>query len=554
VTALLSTPLPRLVAKATGFRLSPMQHGLLAVGTGLRVEKMPVDVRAAAQKALGYERGPKRPPRVLFANCGARSGKTMLSSYLATHRALVCDLSGMAPGEECRVAFISASMRQARAGAAYAKGFVRALGLGALITSERRDSFTIRRDGHVIEFSVVRGNVGGDALAGFWYPACCVLEAAIAVDPSSGGSALDLDAVEKAVRPRLLPARGDAPGGLIIQETTSRDAAGPAFDRVNDHHGHPDAPITVFRATTLELRPDDQPLREHVEAERATDPTNAAREFDCEWISSGTSGYVFGHELVEPAIDDAMPLALEPVPHVQAWAGCDLAFTGDGSALAIVRQANATGFELASLRRWKPTKRTPLTPSAVVGELLDECQRHGVRLLFCDVHHRETLVEHARARRGIQVVHAPGGSAGKESTHADAQEMLGSGRFKMGRDHKLIRSLQRITATRTPDGAIRIRSPRRKGDHGDDASALVLALNAAFRHGRGGDPLPASGRVSLMQQQLGLCDAQGRRLTEGATQFAIDEASGRARAVPATQSSPFHNPSAGSYWSRQRCF
>src|SRR5262245_53191593 len=111
-----------------------MQHALLAVGVGQRVERMPADVRAAASKALGYARGPNRPPRVLFLNAGARSGKTMLSAYLATHRALVCDLSGMAPGEECRVGFLSASMRQARAGLAYAKGFVRALGLGSLIT------------------------------------------------------------------------------------------------------------------------------------------------------------------------------------------------------------------------------------------------------------------------------------------------------------------------------------------------------------------------------------------------------------------------------------
>lgn len=553
MTALLSTPLPKLVARATGFSLSPMQQALLAVATGQRVEDLRGDVRTAAVQALGYKQGPTRALRVLFLNAGARSGKTMLSAYLAAHRALVCDLSGLAPGEECRVGFISASLRQARAGLTYAKGFIRALGLGALITSERRDSFSIKRDGHTIDFSVVRGNVGGDALAGFWYPALVVHEAAIAVDPSSGGSALDLNAVERAVRPRLLPARGIAPGGLIIQETTSRDAAGPAFDRVNDHHSHPDAPIAVFKATTLALRPDDQPLREHVEAERATDPINAAREFDCEWISSGTSGYVFSSELVEPSIDPAMALALDPIATMQAWAGVDLAFTGDGSALAIVRMAATGGFELASLRRWRPTKRAPLTPSVVVGEVLDECLRHGVRLVLCDVHHRETLQEHARTRRGIQIVHAPAGAAGKESTHADAQEMFGLGTFKMGRDHKLIRSLQRITATKTPEGAIRIRSPRRKGDHGDDASALVLALHAAFRHGRGGDPAPQAGRVSLLQQQLGMVNSAGQRIDQGSVGFQVDEMTGRARAVPSSQSGPFSNPSRSS-WDKQGCF
>lgn len=554
MTALLATPLPRLAARATGFKLSPTQIALLSIGTGLGLARLAGDVRAAAVQALGYSRGPSRPPRVLFINPGARSGKTMLSAYLATHRALVCDLSGLAPGEECRVGFISASMRQARAGLVYAKGFIRALGLGSVITSERRDSFTIRRDARTIEFSVIRGNVGGDYLHGFWFPALVVHECAIAVDPSSGGSALDLDAVEKAVRPRLLPARGTAPGGLIIEETTSRDAAGPAFDRVHDYHGHADAPIVVFRATTLELRPDDQALREHVEAERATDPVNAEREFDCSWVSAGTSGHLFGAELLGPCIDPDLPLALDPLPNLHAWAGVDLAFTGDGSALAIVRQ-NAPRFELATLRRWKPSKRAPLVPSVVCKEILDEAERHGVRMILCDVHHRETLEEHARKRRSIQVLRAPAGAAGKEQTHADAQELLGSGTFKMGRDGRLIRSLQRVTATRTPDGSVRIRAPRRKGDHGDDASALVLALHAAFRHGvRDTYSRPAPGRVSLGMQLLGLVDSSGQRIGEGAIQFEIDETTGHARAVPGRRTHTFEsNPSAG-HWDRQNAF
>jgi hypothetical protein len=542
MTALLNTPLARLAAKATGFTLSPAQVALLSVATGQRAQDLRGDVRAAAEKALGYSEGPARPVRVLFLNKGARGGGTIMSAYLAVHRALVCDLSGMAPGEECRVAFLSASMRQARAGLQYAKGFVRALGLGRIITSERRDSFTITREDHAIEFGVVRGNVGGDALAGFWYPALVVHEAAIAVDPSSNGVALDLDAVEKAVRPRLLPARGNSPGGIIIEETTSRDASGPAYDRVTDHHGRPDAPITVFRATTLELRPNDRELRAHVGAERVTDPVNAAREFDCEWIGAGASGYLFGADLIEPCVVSTMPTNLPPEPYLEAWAGVDLAFTGDGSALTVVRKRPAGDFELSTLRRWKPRRGAPLKPSQVIGEILDECQRHGVRLVLADVHHREQLSEAAQARSGVRIVHAPPGAGGKERTHADAQELIASGSFKMGRDHHLLRSLQRITATRTPDGQIRIRSPRRKGDHGDDSSALVLTLHAAHRYGgRGRDPAFTGGRVSLVQQILGVIDSQGRPRHEGGIQFSIDH-QGTAHASPGRPVSPWCNP------------
>lgn len=549
--AILHMPLEKLIVKATGFKLSPMQLAIIAIGTGKRVQDLRGEVRECAEHGLGYGEGPVKAPRILFLNCGARGSKTMCAAYLATHRALVCDLSGMAPGEQARVAFVSASMRQARAGLTYARGFIVALGLGKIIHSDRRDAFTIRRDGHDVEFAVVRGNTGGDALAGFWYPALVVHEAAIATDPSSHGVALDLDAVEKAVRPRLLPARGKSLGGLIIEETTSRDATGPAYERVIGNHGKADAPIVVFKATTLELRPDDDALREHVEAEHEADPINAQREFDCEWISDGASGgFVFGEELLNPCTVDR-PTTMRPEPHLEAWAGIDLAFTSDGSALAIVRKRPTGDLELCSLKRWRPTKGQPLKPSVVIGEAFDEMQRHGCRLVWSDTHHYAQLLEHAQQRRGINPKQAPAGSAGKHTAHANAQEVLASGRFRMGRDHKLLKALKAIVATRSPNGAITIRSPRRSGDHGDDASAVVLALHGThLRAGRGADPLPAGGTPSAMLHRLGITDRNGNQAN--GIDFKVDSA-GRARAVPGTSRGPFESPDR-SQWHRQGAF
>jgi len=248
---LLRAPLAALVTKATGFALSPAQRALLYIASGARVENIKdAATREAATQALGYSEGPTHPPRIMFINAGARAGKTMLASYIATHRALTCDLSSCAPGEQVRVGFMSASKRQARAGLGYARGFIVALGLGKLIHSDRRDSFTITRGDRDLEFSIIRGNTGGDALAGSWWASLVVHECAIAVDPSSNGSALDLDAVEKATRPRLIPARGDRPGGIIIEETTSRDAHGAAYERA-ERHGDVDSPCVVIQGHDL---------------------------------------------------------------------------------------------------------------------------------------------------------------------------------------------------------------------------------------------------------------------------------------------------------------
>ena len=418
--ALLRTDPVRLIERASGFTLSPMQRALVAIGTGAKLADLQGDVRECAELALGYDDGPQRPLRVLFLNKGARGGGTMLTSYLAALRALTCDVGGLAPGESARVAHLSGSMRQARHGLRYCLGFVKALGLGKLIKSERRDSFVLARDGREVEFIVLRSTTSGDDVAGFWYAGVCIHEASLAADPSTGGVAVDLDGIERAVRPRLLPPRGRRPGGVMLYETTSRDAAGQAYEKFTDNHGKPDARIIAFRATTLELRPDDEALTDHIDAEREADGTNAEREFDCTWTSHGDSGAVFGDDLLALALHDC-PVNMRPDPSMSSFAGVDLAFTSDGSALAIVRQRPDDRFELCSLARWRPRKGHPLRPSEVIGEIFDTMEQHGCRLVWTDVHHYAQLLELAQHRRGIKIRKAPAGATGKHQTHHDAQ-------------------------------------------------------------------------------------------------------------------------------------
>lgn len=545
---MLRTPLPMLVERATGYTLSPAQEALLLLATGSRIQDLKGKVQRAAIQAVGFNRS-RAPVRTLFLNKGARGGGTMMTAYLAVHRALVCDLSGLAPGEEARVGFLSATMRQARAGLRYARGLIRALHLDSIVEQDRAESFTIKRGDRSIEFSVIRGNA--DQLAGFWWAALCVHECAIAVDPSGGSSPLDLEAVEKAIRPRLIPPRGQAPGGLLMEETTSRDAVGPAFERVRDHFGKADAPMMIFKASTLELRPDDRALHEHVEAEERADFLNAQREFHCEWVAAGGSGLVFAPELLDAATNADWSANLTPNVTAESWAGADLGFTSDGSGLAIIRRSitTPTGMELAALRRWNP-RREKLGPTEVIAQLLDECERHGTRILLADVHHFEQLREAAAARKNVQVIACPTGAAGKQLTHSHAMELLASGSFVMGADHQLRRDLQRIVAIATPDGAVKIRAPRSKSKgHGDLGSAFVLAAYAARHFGqRARDPdfhiRPPSG----MLVDLGLVDAEGRFTQRPASiEFGIDETTGRAYAQPAHQGGAWDSGGSGQF-------
>jgi len=259
----------------------------------------------------------------------------------------------------------------------------------------------------------------------------------------------------------------------------------------------------------LELRPDDDALRELVESERDADPVNAAREYDCEWISAGEHGAVFGDDVLTQCTVN-QPTNLEPEP-LDCFGGIDLAFTGDGSALAIIRKRPTGDLELCALKRWRPRKGEPLRPSVVISEAFDTMERHGCHLVFADSHHFATLLEHASERKGIHIKKAPPGAAGKARTHADAVDVMTSGRFAMGADRQLLKSLRRVTATRAPSGETKITTSRRKGDHGDDASALVLALHAAHeRAGRTRDRLPSPRRSPLESVKLGIVDRQSK--------------------------------------------
>ena len=121
------------------------------------------------------------------------------------------------------------------------------------------------------------------------------------------------------------------------------------------------------------------------------------------------------------------------------------------------------------------------------------------------------MSELAAERRGVRVKKAPAGAVGKFHVHRDAQSMMTSGLFRMGTDYQLQKSLRNIHVSKAPDGAVKIRSPRTRGNHGDDAASAVLAMWAAYKFGgRPTDALPKVGRPTEAARILGLVDANGR--------------------------------------------
>jgi hypothetical protein len=160
-----------------------------------------------------------------------------------------------------------------------------------------------------------------------------------------------------------------------------------------------------------------------------------------------------------------------------AWivvAGFDPAFQRDACAGAIAR-SNGERVEVCAVWERRPEKNAPLVPSVTVKEFGAFALRHGARALVSDIHYRETVREHLPP--GLVFVDAPGGNSGKAAVYSAARELIHAGRVRWSAGHKrLTAQMREVIARPLPGGLIAITSPRRRGSHGDIASALCLTL------------------------------------------------------------------------------
>jgi hypothetical protein len=165
---------------------------------------------------------------------------------------------------------------------------------------------------------------------------------------------------------------------------------------------------------------------------------------------------------------------------VRYFAGADLAFASDSSALAVVYAADG-GFRVACLEELRPKKGAPLRPKHVIDTFCGRMRTWGIRAMFADGHYRESAREHLEPH-GISFKDAPGGREGKERVYLNARKLLHEGRVRIPRHPRLLAQLRSVVSKDVPGGGVTISSPRRAGGgHGDLVSALVLALWAGSR-------------------------------------------------------------------------
>lgn len=452
--------------------LTPGQGVIVKVAfDGVEPKDLPEAERGLAQKIFGpLDTIPPEARAVFVAVCGARAGKTyILGALYSLWRALVADLSTLAPGEVAVALIVAPDLRLARQAIRYAVGAAELIpAVKRCIESKSTDQLTIRRpDGHVVTIEALPATRGGSALRGRSLVSAVLDECAFFRDESAVVNDVDLF---RAVAPRVLP------GGLVVIASTPWTEAGLLYDEFTKNWGSPRTALAAHAPTLFLLN--TKRNQEAVARERERDPDNAAREFDAEFMTGG-AGLFFGPTLVAPALIQGLPPCLKPPRGAIVGVGGDFGLVRDSSAYAAIHRTARTNapdlYRLGELLERRPTKGSPLKLSEVVKLGCEFAARHERKVIGVDHYALEPAREHLEKDFVLDPVEE--GNAPKTERYLKARELFRQSQIQIPGEYvRLVVQLGDVVGKPLPGGGYSITMPRRHGAHGDLVAAFVNAI------------------------------------------------------------------------------
>jgi hypothetical protein len=272
----------------------------------------------------------------------------------------------------------------------------------------------------------------------------------------------------RALAPRIIP------GGMILLESTPFTQTGLLYDFFTSDFGHPKS-VMVAHTPTLLLRPDPRMVG-IVQRERERDPDNAAREFDGEFMTSG-SGLFFDSVSIDRCVVPEREMRVEAPKGATLAAGADFGFRSDASALAIAARVGDLAILLAT-DELRPTRHEPLVPSKVVAHFAATLGLYGVGSVHADQCYSESIRELLRVHN-LRLVDAPENQESKSERYVAVRSLIREGKVRIPRDPTLITQLKSVVYQPASNSkSMKISSPRKGNSHGDVASAFVGAIYA----------------------------------------------------------------------------
>ncbi len=429
----------------------------------------------ALQMFGGLEAVEDSARKYIVMRLGRGSGKTTMCAAFAVYTCVTFDVRKAGPGSVPYVVVVSPDKETSKLSIRMAREMIRTTpSLERLVVNDESQSIQLRRpDGRFVKIEAFAASRGGAAMRGRDITAFILDEAEFMT--SNGGfdnkdySVNDKD-IFRALKPRLMPG---GRGMLISTPWPTETLMGEMFEQ---NWGKCKTAIAI-KAPTLLVRGDDPDIKAMVDDELAKDPENARRELFCE-LDGFTGGEFFDANALGTSLEECdFPVAYNPL-----WpcaVGCDLGFTKDSSAIAVV-QFDGTYYRLVHAEEMRPRPGKPLQPSEVFRKFSEVTKRYRVSGVVADAYYREALREQLNTAQ-LTVFPAPEGTKGKADVFQRTRAVLHEGNIKLpdcALVRRMIQQARLVTSKPTPGGQTTIRIPRKIGlGHGDLVSAWVLAVH-----------------------------------------------------------------------------
>lgn len=456
--------LESLLTDPDGFALttaSPLQRAICRVLDGEALGALGNDPTVWA--ALGECVPPPGMPHEVVLLSGIRSGKSLIAACAAFRSAMVCDVTGLRPGEVPRVSVLSLTRKLADVTFSHLWGSVQASPeLRKHVLREPVDRTLILRHptGREIEVAVAAGSRAGGNLVGTWSAGVIFDEAPRMVGSDDG--VVNLDDARNAVLERLLP------GAQILYIGSPWAPMGPVYEWTMEHWGKPTRNMVVIRGrgpwmNPVQWTPERCELAKRNPTVYRTDVLGEFADADEAMFSS-------------VAIADATrttPEVVDPEPGLTYAAAIDPATRGNAWTFVVMGCRAPGQYFVALARQWKGTPTQPLQPDAVMGEIAEVCERYGIDLLLSDQWGGDFLAEMA-GTRGLGLLPVAYTARRLLDMCERVRMLIDTGCLELPPDEyvsrDLIGTVKRLTAT---DAKIVL--PRTKdGRHGDYVPPLAI--------------------------------------------------------------------------------
>ena len=239
--------------------------------------------------------------------------------------------------------------------------------------------------------------------------------------------------------------------------------------------------LMVLRGpTAVSLNP--TVTRADLAKERAKDELAFRREFLAEFQDS-TTGFL-NPDLLRQAIDKGITRR-PPVAGILYTATIDPGFRRDAFVLSI-GHTEGGNFLLDLVESWRGTPTAPLSPTIIMAYVAGRCAEYGVRLVYSDQYHLESLQELAEQHR-LTLSPSPLTAQLKKKMWGDFILLLQQHRLRLLDHHDLLDECLKLERTLSAHGVVHI-----GGTRDDHAMAVALCLHHALPLGEALHAPPAS--------------------------------------------------------------